>query len=78
MQRRTTTRLLTATALLAVFGTLALASGGCYRKVVDSRGLGADSTKLRSEYEHQPAHYTTQRTYRDNREVRPAREREKP
>lgn len=77
MQRRTTIRALTTTALLAACGTLALTSGGCYRKVVDSRGIGADSVKLRGQYESQPLDFMTTSSRRDKREVRSAREREK-
>lgn len=76
--QRRNTRALTVAALLAAMGTLALASGGCYRKVVDSRGIGADSVKLRSEHESQPLDFITTETRRDKRDVRPARERERP
>lgn len=62
---------------LATAGLLC-AAGGCYRKVVDARGIGADSTKLRSEYESRPLDFMTTTSRRDNREVRPARERERP
>lgn len=77
MQRQRATRALTTATLLAACGTLALSAGGCYRKVVNSRGIGADSTKLRSEYESQPLDFMTTKSRRDNREVRSAREREK-
>ncbi|UYV13403.1 MAG: hypothetical protein NCW75_03750 [Phycisphaera sp.] len=77
MQRRTATRALTTPALLAACGALALGMGGCYRKVVDSRGIGADSVKLRSEYESRPLDFMTTENRRDKREVRSAREREK-
>ena len=69
---------LRAAVLVAACAVLVLPSAGCYRKVVNAKGLGADSAKLRSEYEHQPAHYTTQKKTRDTREVRPARERDTP
>ncbi|MFI4915320.1 MAG: hypothetical protein ACIAS6_02290 [Phycisphaerales bacterium JB060] len=62
--------------LIAV--TIVGSVGGCYRKVVDSRGIGADSTKLRSEYESRPLDFMTTENRRDKREVRPARERERP
>lgn len=61
-------------AAVAIVGS----AGGCYRKVVDSRGIGADSTELRSEYESRPLDFMTTENRRDKREVRPARERERP
>ncbi len=79
MQRRTATKALTIAVLLTASGTLVLATGGCYKRVVNARGIGADSSKLRSEYEREPAHYvTTTESRRESRDVRPARDREKP
>lgn len=78
MQKRTTTRALTKAAVVAACGTLVLGTGGCYKRVVDARGIGADSSKLRSEYEREPVHYrTNSESRRGSREVRSAREREK-
>lgn len=74
----TRSRIIKGSILTATAGVLALGAGGCYRKVVDSRGIGADSTKLRSEYESQPLDFMTTESRRDKREVRPARERERP
>jgi hypothetical protein len=78
MHRHARKRVLTIAALSIAGTTLAVGSTGCYRKVVDSRGIGADSTKLRSEYENQPLDFMTTENRRDKREVRPARERERP
>lgn len=74
----TRSRLIRASILTAAAAMLAFGAGGCYRKVVDSRGIGADSVKLRSEYESQPLDFMTTESRRDKREVRPARERERP
>lgn len=52
--------------------------GGCYRKVVNARGLGADSTKLRSEHESRPLEAITTETRRDSRDPTPARKRDAP
>ncbi len=72
----TRSRLIRASILTAAAATLALGAGGCYRKVVDSRGIGADSQKLRSEYEREPIHYRKiNETRRSERDVRPARDR---
>ena len=69
-------RTLIGTAVFSLVAATMLPAAGCYRRVVDARGLGADSTKLRSELEHEPAHYRTiTETRRETREVRPARER---
>lgn len=57
---------------------IAGAAGGCYSRVVDSRGIGADSTKLRREHESRPLDFMTTENRRDKRDVRPARERERP
>ncbi len=41
---------------LAVLTLLALAAmPGCYRRVVDARGIGGDSEKLRERQEREPA-----------------------
>ena len=74
----TRSRFIRASILTAAAATLAFCAGGCYRKVVDSRGIGADSVKLRSEYESQPLDFMTTESRRDKREVLPARERERP
>jgi hypothetical protein len=66
-----------AAALAAIIGT-ALTQAGCYKRVVNARGIGADSSKLRSEYESQPMDFITTETRREDREVRSARDREKP
>ena len=63
---------------MALLGLLAVPSAGCYRKVVNSRGIGADSTKLRSSHEQRPLDFITTETRREDRDVRPARERERP
>lgn len=69
-------RLIRVSILISAAGALAFGSGGCYKRVVDSRGLGADSTKLRSEYEREPVHYRKiNETRRTDRDVRPARDR---
>lgn len=77
MKRHQTTKIITTAAMLLVFGTLVLTSGGCYRKVVDSRGIGSDSAKLRRSHESQPLDFITTENRVDNRKVRSAREREK-
>jgi|GEM_PF-4234762 len=78
MQRRTTTKALTTAVVLVACGTTVLGTGGCYKRVVNARGIGADSSKLRSEYEREPVHYrTNSESRRESREVRSAREREK-
>jgi len=66
-----------ALAFLLIFAA-ALPAAGCYRRVVDAKGIGADSTKLRNEYESQPLDFITTETRKDDREVRSARERERP
>ncbi len=77
MNRSATTKALTNAAMLAVCGTLAVSAGGCYRKVVDSRGIGSDSAKLRRQHESQPLDFITTENRVDDRKVRSAREREK-
>lgn len=62
------------TAFALIVGAV-LPMSGCYRRVVDARGLGADSTKLRSEYEREPLDFITTETRRETRDVRPARDR---
>ncbi|MEL6497035.1 MAG: hypothetical protein AAF937_06290 [Planctomycetota bacterium] len=39
---------------IAAAGALLLALPGCYKRVVDSRGLGGDSQKLREQKEREP------------------------
>lgn len=79
MPRAKVRRSLTAAAALAALIGTALTQAGCYKRVVNARGIGADSSKLRSEYEREPVHYrTTTESRREPREVRPARDREKP
>lgn len=64
--------------MAALVGVAIMPQAGCYRKVVNSRGIGADSTKLRSEHEgRQPKAITTQ-SRREIRRTTPAHEREKP
>ncbi|GIW74041.1 MAG: hypothetical protein KatS3mg103_0563 [Phycisphaerales bacterium] len=68
-----------AAVLLSLACVLAAAlPAGCYRKIVDARGIGAQSTKLRSSYEDRPQGPITTRTRSHDRETRPARERERP
>lgn len=65
---------------MIVLGLIAIIvpSSGCYRKVVNSRGIGASSSQLRSEHEgRQPGAITTQ-SRRETRRTTPARERERP
>jgi len=74
---RSRTRLISRSSILASICLVAvLASSGCYRRVVDARGLGADSGKLRREHESQPLDFITTETRREKRDVRPARDRE--
>ncbi len=72
------TRIIRVLLVASATGVLACAAGGCYRKVVSSRGIGADSTKLRSEYEHRPLDFMTTESRRERRDARPARERQRP
>lgn len=62
---------------LGLFAIL-VPSGGCYRKVVNSRGIGADSGKLRSEHESRPLKAITTETRLEPRDVTPARKRSSP
>ena len=78
MTRSRTRRLLRASLLVVAAGALLAPTAGCYRKVVNARGIGADSAKLRSEHESRPMDFITTETRRDDREVRSARERERP
>ncbi|MEO1717411.1 MAG: hypothetical protein AAFR76_09900 [Planctomycetota bacterium] len=39
---------------IAAAGALLLALPGCYKRVVDARGLGGDSEKLREQKEREP------------------------
>ena len=74
---RSRTRPAPKAAIAALIGVVVLASSsGCYRKVVDARGLGADSGKLRREYERRPMDLITTETRREKRDYRPARDRE--
>lgn len=78
MTRSRTSNILRAILVLAVGAALVGPSSGCYRKVVGAKGIGADSSKLRSEYESRPLDFITTETRTDDREVRSARERERP
>jgi len=44
----------TRTLVIAAAGAVLVALPGCYKRVVDSRGIGGDSEKLREQQEREP------------------------